>query len=428
MNDHPENLENPEIAEFLAPLAHPAPVKNSAQGLKKLLAFAATLAPPVTLLGLISGFFLNLWQKLTFGKLIYLGIALIIGITGAVVLLDQKPETDVLIPVTGGGSRLVKGGEDDWGLAKGTQTPTDPSGVSKTPDVTATEPQITPTAGEPLSSIGQATATQASGENTAIPSSAVDTDGDGVPDSEDNCPTVYNPSQQDSDGDGVGDACDTTHTATPSPNTIVDTDNDGIPDAEDNCPTVYNPSQQDSDGDGVGDACDTSNTATPAPTTILDTDGDGVPDASDNCPFTYNPGQQDSDGDGIGDACDTAPSPTPVPNLVTVNIVFPSPGEKVTGVGRTKFQATAFDELYGTADGTGIIRVTFRLSGPQGVFHTSTDTSAPFCEFGGSSTCESMGNSLWSTLIPGNYTLQATAYSASGFTNTQSVNFIVDVH
>jgi len=38
---------------------------------------------------------------------------------------------------------------------------------------------------------------------------------------------------------------------------IIDTDGDGIPDASDNCPTIYNPSQSDSDGDGIGDACDT---------------------------------------------------------------------------------------------------------------------------------------------------------------------------
>jgi acetyltransferase-like isoleucine patch superfamily enzyme len=34
-----------------------------------------------------------------------------------------------------------------------------------------------------------------------------DADGDGIPDSSDNCPTVYNPFQEDTNGDGYGDAC-----------------------------------------------------------------------------------------------------------------------------------------------------------------------------------------------------------------------------
>jgi hypothetical protein len=35
-----------------------------------------------------------------------------------------------------------------------------------------------------------------------------DTDGDGIPDSEDNCIMTYNPDQTDSDGDGIGDECE----------------------------------------------------------------------------------------------------------------------------------------------------------------------------------------------------------------------------
>ncbi|MBI3155299.1 MAG: thrombospondin type 3 repeat-containing protein [Burkholderiales bacterium] len=59
----------------------------------------------------------------------------------------------------------------------------------------------------------------------------VDSDGDGVCDDVDNCPSRPNADQADSDGDGVGDVCD-------------------------NCPRNANPGQEDSDGDGIGDACD----------------------------------------------------------------------------------------------------------------------------------------------------------------------------
>jgi len=45
-------------------------------------------------------------------------------------------------------------------------------------------------------------------DSVTVVSTVPDSDGDGVPDSSDNCPNVSNPDQKDSDGDGFGDACD----------------------------------------------------------------------------------------------------------------------------------------------------------------------------------------------------------------------------
>jgi len=126
----------------------------------------------------------------------------------------------------------------------------------------------------------------------APPDPGADTDGDGVGDIDDNCPTTSNPDQADSDGDGIGDACDT---FPDDPDN--DIDKDGLGANEDNCPTTNNPDQTDSDSDGTGDACDD------------DIDGDTVPNSTDNCPLTPNPDQTDSDSDGTGDACDDSPDP-----------------------------------------------------------------------------------------------------------------------
>lgn len=53
-------------------------------------------------------------------------------------------------------------------------------------------------------------------DNVVFTEILLDQDGDGVPDSTDNCLTTANPLQEDNDGDGVGDTCD------------LDDDNDGI--------------------------------------------------------------------------------------------------------------------------------------------------------------------------------------------------------
>ena len=64
-----------------------------------------------------------------------------------------------------------------------------------------------------------------------------------------------------------------------------DSDGDGVPDITDNCPTVYNPDQADTDGDRIGDACDS------------DADGDGMPSTYEQAHACLNPNVADGSGD-----------------------------------------------------------------------------------------------------------------------------------
>jgi hypothetical protein len=77
----------------------------------------------------------------------------------------------------------------------------------------------------------------------------------------------------------------------------TDSDEDGIPSVNDNCPNTPNPDQLDTDNDGIGNDCDP------------DDDNDGVNDLTDNCSLTANQNQTDFDQDGIGDVCDAQTGP-----------------------------------------------------------------------------------------------------------------------
>ncbi len=110
-----------------------------------------------------------------------------------------------------------------------------------------------------------------------------DLDLDGIPDSDDNCPTIANTDQLDTDADGLGNVCD------------LDDDNDGVPDTEDCDPL------DDAITYRVGDACDDND-----PETIND-----VINGDCNCV-----GERDSDRDGIADLVDQCPN---TPLGATVN-------------------------------------------------------------------------------------------------------------
>jgi len=111
----------------------------------------------------------------------------------------------------------------------------------------------------------------------ATSGTAVDSDGDGVPDSEDIFPQNSG-EWLDTDGNGIGN------------NTDTDDDGDGVEDASDAFPLDASESL-DTDGNGIGNNADT------------DDDGDGLPDAFENengfDSLDSSDASQDADNDGL---------------------------------------------------------------------------------------------------------------------------------
>ena len=153
-----------------------------------------------------------------------------------------------------------------------------------------------------------------------------DSDGDGIADDKDVCPTIAGLKTTngcpDQDNDGIADANDSCPTVAGSKSLrgCPDADEDGVADADDACPTVKGSAEMkgcpDADGDGVADKDDKcpnekgSKERDGCP--FSDRDKDGIADAYDMCPdlagLQKYDGCPDTDGDGISDDKDNCPT------------------------------------------------------------------------------------------------------------------------
>jgi hypothetical protein len=140
-----------------------------------------------------------------------------------------------------------------------------------------------------------------------INNSALDSDEDGIIDSEDNCVYLPNIFQLDENNDNVGDDCQievlqySDLSSPPISEMKLDSDGDGKSDDMDLCPfldpgnTNSTIGHTDNNNNLIGDQCESNG--------FIDSDGDGVEDNIDNCKYLINPNQIDSNNDNIGDFC-----------------------------------------------------------------------------------------------------------------------------
>ncbi len=148
----------------------------------------------------------------------------------------------------------------------------------------------------------------ASVDSSGCTASELDGDGDGVTNDIDQCPDTPDGDEvdstgctilPDSDNDGVEDSADQcpdtpageTVDSTGCSATQRDSDNDGVNDADDQCPG--HDDNVDVDNDGTPDGCDA----------LIDSDGDGVSDSEDQC--EGHDDNVDADNDGTPDGCDS---------------------------------------------------------------------------------------------------------------------------
>ena len=183
----------------------------------------------------------------------------------------------------------------------------------------------------------------------------VNTDGDDLPDSLDNCPSVSNSDQTDTDNDGIGNACDpepnnpeplstmgfSDFSAIPADSSLLLSWTNLVPNGIRGLSSTFNIKWYDEDRLTSNNITLSSDAVKYTITGLtngkdyfvsisysyefsggggggsippvkrrpgVNADGDDLPDSLDNCPSVSNSEQDDADDDGIGDACDPEPN------------------------------------------------------------------------------------------------------------------------
>jgi len=145
-------------------------------------------------------------------------------IDAGLILLNQIPTANAGVPQTVNERELVTldgtaSSDPDGIIASYSWTQTAGAAVTLDTTITSNPTFVAPTvgpAGDTLTfsltvtdDLGS-TSTNVATVSITVNNVILDTDGDGIPDSVDNCPNTANPLRTDTDGDGIGDVCDAT--------------------------------------------------------------------------------------------------------------------------------------------------------------------------------------------------------------------------
>ena len=150
-----------------------------------------------------------------------------------------------------------------------------------------------------------ATQTAAYNQTQAALAGGVDTDGDGLMDTEEG-PLGTDPAVADTDGDDLLDG-EEVETVLTNP-LLADTDGDGLPDGEEVERYQTDPRNPDTDADLLNDGDEIERTTDPK---VQDSDQDGLGDGAEISLGT-NPRQQDTDQDGLRDGQENQNCPRPL--------------------------------------------------------------------------------------------------------------------